>query len=68
MAKLFSDEDFSHPVVNELRLLGHDVVTAQEAGQANLGVADSAVLSFAIAGRYQLALGILERCSPKRDR
>jgi hypothetical protein len=49
MAKLYSDEDFSYPVVKELRLLGHDVVTAQEFGQANLGVADSAVLAFAIA-------------------
>ncbi len=49
MAKLYSDEDFSYPVVRELRLLGHDVVTAQESGQANLCVADSAVLAFAIA-------------------
>ena len=49
MAKLYSDEDFSYLVVKELRLLGHDVVTAQESGQANLGVADSAVLAFAIA-------------------
>jgi hypothetical protein len=49
MAKLYSDEDFSYPVVNELRLLGHDVMTAQEAGQGNLGVADFAVLAFANA-------------------
>jgi predicted nuclease of predicted toxin-antitoxin system len=49
MAKLYSDEDFSYPVVQELRLLGHDVVTAQDAGQANLDIADSAVLAFAIA-------------------
>jgi Domain of unknown function (DUF5615) len=45
MAQLYCDEDFSFPVVEELRRLGHDVVTAQEAGQANLGVTDSAVLS-----------------------
>ena len=49
MAWLYSDEDFSYPVVEELRRLGHDVLTAQEAGQANLGVTDSAVLAFAIA-------------------
>jgi hypothetical protein len=49
MAKLYGDEDFSYPVVKELRLLGHDVVTAQESGQANFGIADSAVLAFAIA-------------------
>ena len=49
MARLYSDEDFSYPVVAELRRLGHDVLTAQEAGQGNLGVTDSAVLTFAIA-------------------
>jgi Domain of unknown function (DUF5615) len=49
MAKLYSDEDFSHLVVQELRSLGHDVMTAQEAGQANLAVTDSAVLAFALA-------------------
>ncbi len=49
MAKLYGDEDFSYSVVKELRLLGHDVVTAQESGQANLGIADSAVLAFANA-------------------
>jgi hypothetical protein len=27
---LYADEDFSFPVVEELRRLGHDVVTAQE--------------------------------------
>jgi hypothetical protein len=29
---LYADEDFSFPVVEELRRLGHDVVTAQEDG------------------------------------
>jgi hypothetical protein len=50
MARLYSDEDLSYPVVEELRKLGHDVLTAQEAGQANHGVTDSAVLALAIAG------------------
>ena len=49
MAKLYSDEDFSFPVVEELRRLGDDILTAQEAGQGNLGVTDSAILAFAIA-------------------
>jgi hypothetical protein len=49
MARLYSDEDFSYPVVEELRRLGHDVLTAQEAGQGNRGVTDSGVLTFAIA-------------------
>jgi len=49
MARLYSDEDFSYPVVEELRRLGHDVLTAQEAGQANQGVTDSSVLAFAMA-------------------
>lgn len=49
MAELYSDEDFSYPVVEELRKLGHDVMTAQEAGQGNQGVTDSSVLAFAIA-------------------
>jgi hypothetical protein len=49
MVKLYGDEDFAFPVVEELRRRGHDVLTAQEAGQGNQGVTDSAVLAFAIA-------------------
>jgi hypothetical protein len=49
MASLYSDEDFSYPVVEELRRLGHDVLTAQEAGHGNRGVTASAVLTFAIS-------------------
>jgi hypothetical protein len=49
MARLYSDEDFSFPVVEELRKLGHDVLTAQEAGRSNQGIADSRVLAFAIS-------------------
>src|SRR5262249_37187067 len=44
MARLYADEDFDHPVVLALRSLGHDVVTAQEAGQAQQGIAVSAFL------------------------
>lgn len=47
MARLRGDEDFSYPVVQELRRLGHDVVTAQESGMAHQGVEDAEVLAFA---------------------
>ena len=49
MVRLYSDEDFSFPVVEELRKLGHDVLTAQEAGHSNQGISDSRVLAFAIS-------------------
>jgi Domain of unknown function (DUF5615) len=49
MARLYADEDFDYPVVKELRSLGHDVVTAQEAGQAGQRLPDPAVLAFAVA-------------------
>jgi hypothetical protein len=47
MAALYADEDFSLPVVQNLRQLGHDVLTAQEAGQADQGISDDLVLAFA---------------------
>lgn len=47
MAAFYADENFRLAVVEALRRLGHDVLTAQEAGQANQGVADEAVLTFA---------------------
>ena len=46
MAKLHGDEDFSHPVIEELRHLGHDLTTAQEAGMAHQGIDDAEVLAF----------------------
>lgn len=55
MARLYADEDFDHPVVHELRQLGHDVLTVQEAGRANQGIPDVDVLSDATAlGRAAL--------------
>lgn len=57
MARLYSDEHFPLPVVEELRRLGHNVVTIQERGQANLRVPDDAVLAFAHGeGRALLTL------------
>jgi predicted nuclease of predicted toxin-antitoxin system len=47
MARLLADENFPLPVVSELRHLGHDVLTMQEAALANQQMADEAVLGFA---------------------
>jgi hypothetical protein len=47
VAAFYADENFPLPVVEALRRLGHDVVTAVEAGQANLGIPDDGVLAFA---------------------
>jgi hypothetical protein len=49
MHRLYADEDFPLPVVAALRDLGHDVVTAQEAGRGNQGVGDADVLADATA-------------------
>jgi hypothetical protein len=56
MARLYADEDFSYPVIQRLRQLGHDILMAHEAGQASQGIEDAAVLAFATAaGRAVLA-------------
>lgn len=47
MAQLYADEDFPFPVVERLRQLGHDVLTAFEAGQANQAIEDAIQLAFA---------------------
>src|ERR671915_2234283 len=49
MARLYADEDFSYPVIQRLRQLGHDILTAHEAGQAGQSITDAAVLAFATA-------------------
>ena len=47
MALLYADEDVPYPVVKRLRELGHDVLTAYEAGQANQGIEDADQLAYA---------------------
>jgi predicted nuclease of predicted toxin-antitoxin system len=47
MARFYADEQYPYPVVKCLRDLGHDVLTVQEAGQANQKIPDSEVLAFA---------------------
>jgi hypothetical protein len=47
MAKLYADENFKYAVVERLRVLGHDVLTVQEANQR--GGPDPVVLAYATA-------------------
>ncbi len=49
MASFYADENFRYPVVEELRRLGHDVLTSQEAGRAGQGIDDDIVLEDARA-------------------
>lgn len=49
MALLYADENFDHPIVAQLRSMGHDVLTAQQAGQANQAIPDPLVFAFATA-------------------
>ncbi|WP_204102932.1 MULTISPECIES: DUF5615 family PIN-like protein [Spirulina sp. CCY15215] len=48
MARFYADEQFPRQIVNYLREMGHDVLTVQEAGKANLQIPDPEVLEFAI--------------------
>src|SRR5437773_7790752 len=47
MARLYANENFPLPVVEELRRLGHDAVTVQETGKAEQSWPDEEVLAFA---------------------
>ncbi len=49
MARLYSRENFRLPVVTRLRTFGHDVLTIQETGQADLAQPDDKVVEFATA-------------------
>jgi len=49
VARLFGDENFPLPVTEELRRLGHDVVTMHDAGKAGQSLTDEAVLDLACA-------------------
>ncbi|MBD2185612.1 DUF5615 family PIN-like protein [Planktothrix sp. FACHB-1355] len=49
MARLYADEQFPRLVVELLRSFGHDVLTVQEAGKANLKIPDEEVLAFAVS-------------------
>lgn len=47
MARLYTNENFPLPAAEELRRLGHDVLTIQEAANAGRAIPDEAVLEFA---------------------
>lgn len=47
MARLYANENFPFAAVEELRRLGHDVLTSQEAGNAHQRIPDDEVLQFA---------------------
>jgi len=49
LARLYANENFPLPVVNELRRLGHDVLTTHEAGRSGKAVPDTEVVAFAIS-------------------
>jgi predicted nuclease of predicted toxin-antitoxin system len=51
MAKLYTNENFPLPAAQELRRLGHDVMTVQESGLGGQAVTDESVMRFAIRER-----------------
>jgi hypothetical protein len=48
VARLYADENFPLPAIQELRKLGYDVLTIHEAGLSGLGVSDEDVFSAAL--------------------
>jgi len=48
MARLYTNENFPLPVVQELRRLGHDVLTTADAGRSGQSIPDGEVFAFAI--------------------
>lgn len=47
MARLYTNENFPQPAAEELRRLGHDVLTVQEAGNSGRALPDDQVLAYA---------------------
>ena len=64
MHRLYADENFPLRVVEELRALGHDVLTAFEDGKANLAISDQDVLKRAT--ELQRAVLTINRVDFKR--
>jgi predicted nuclease of predicted toxin-antitoxin system len=57
VARLYTDENVPFPIVELLQALSHNVLTAQEAGQANQKISDEAVLAFAIQDQRAIVTG-----------
>ena len=53
-APIYANENFPLPVVEELRRLGHDVLTTYESGRAGIAIPDDEVLAFSIAEKRVL--------------
>ncbi len=49
MARFYANENFDYAIVDDLRNLGHEVLTAQQAGQAGQKIPNADVLAFAIS-------------------
>lgn len=57
MARFYGNENFPRPVVDELRRLGHDVLTIQETGRSGESLRDEEVLRLATTeGRVLLTI------------
>lgn len=57
MARLYANENFPLKVVQQLRALGHDVLTVAEAGNAGQRIPDHEVLAYAVkSGRAILTI------------
>ena len=54
MERLYANENFPLPVVEELRRLGHDVLTTSETGHAGKALPDEAVLALAVNDKRAL--------------
>jgi hypothetical protein len=65
MPRLYADENILLPLVEELRRLGHDVLTTQEAGLAGQAVPDDAVI---VPGLWAAAMHHWCRCRTSRWR
>jgi len=48
MARIYANENFPFPAVEELRRFGHDVLTTFESGRAGQRLPDDEVLAFAV--------------------
>ena len=69
MARLYSNENFPFPVVEELRRLGHDVLTVAETGKAEQRWPDESVLDFAVSeGRCVLTINRRDFIRLHKDR
>ncbi len=54
MARIYSNENFPLPVVEELRRLGHDILTSYECGHAGQAIPDTNVLAYATSNERVL--------------